>query len=31
MPVTNEKLLDIITEASYRLHKEIKSAYKSGN
>ena len=31
MVFTNEKLLDIITEASYRLHKEIKTAYKDGN
>ena len=31
MVLTNENLLDIITEASYRLHKEIKTAYKNGN
>lgn len=30
MKITNEDLLDIITEASYRLHSEIKRTYKSG-
>lgn len=30
MKITNEALLDIITEASYRLHSELKRAYKSG-
>lgn len=30
MKITNENLLDIITEASYRLHSELKRAYKSG-
>ena len=29
--LTNEDLLDIITEASYRLHKEIKIAYDRDN
>jgi len=31
MSLTHEKLLDIITEASYRLHREIKKSFKSGN
>ena len=31
MRVTNEGLLDIITEASYRLLKEIREAHKNGN
>ncbi|MFA9399161.1 MAG: hypothetical protein ACERKV_12975 [Clostridiaceae bacterium] len=31
MQDTNEKLLDIITDASYRLHTEIKKAYKNDN
>jgi hypothetical protein len=31
MQVTSENLLDIIAEASYRLHIAIKRAYKSGN
>jgi len=31
MQVTSENLLDIIAEASYRLHTAIKMAYKSGN
>lgn len=31
MKITNEDLLDIITEASYRLHSELKKAYKSGD
>jgi len=30
MQITKEELLDLITEASFRLHREIKSAYKSG-
>ena len=30
MRVTNENLLDIMTEASYRLHTDIKRAYKDG-
>lgn len=31
MQVTNEMLLDIITEVSYRFHTQIKRAYKKGN
>ena len=31
MKVNSENLLDIIADASYRLHIGIKSAYKSGN
>lgn len=31
MSVSNEQLIDLIAEASYRIHKEIKSAYKNGN
>lgn len=31
MHVTNENFLDIITEASYRIHKEIKKAYKDNS
>lgn len=31
MQITNENLLDIIAEASYQLHVEIKRAYKKGN
>lgn len=30
MKITNDDLLDIITEASYRLHSEIRRAFKSG-
>jgi len=28
--ITQEDLIDVVTEVSYRLHKEIKLAYKSG-
>lgn len=31
MDITNDALLDIIADASYRLHSEIKKAYKLGN
>lgn len=31
MSITNDNILDIIAEVSYRIHKEIKSAYKRGN
>ena len=31
MRITNEELIDIIAEASYRLHTKIKEAYKNGN
>lgn len=31
MSVTHDNLLDIIAEASYRLHIEIKKSFKSGN
>ena len=30
MRITKEDLLDIITEVSYRIHSELKRAYKSG-
>lgn len=30
MKITNDDLLEIITEASYRLHSEIRRAFKSG-
>ena len=30
MKITNETLIDIITEVSYRIHTDIKRAYKSG-
>ncbi len=31
MKITGEQLIDVITEASYRLHGEIKEAYNNGN
>jgi hypothetical protein len=31
MKITSDTLLEIITEASYRLHSEIRIAYKQGN
>lgn len=31
MQITNDNLLDLIADASYRLHLEIKMAYKNGN
>ncbi|MDD2629613.1 MAG: hypothetical protein PHV61_05515 [Limnochordia bacterium] len=31
MKITNDNLLDIIAEASYKLHREIKRAYRNGN
>ena len=30
MPITKDELLDVITEASYRLHIGVKEAYNSG-
>ncbi|NLC26742.1 MAG: hypothetical protein GX777_09010 [Fastidiosipila sp.] len=31
MPITDDQLIDLIAEASYRLHKQIKAAHKQGS